>query len=225
MLATSLLVNALGAAAAALLVRRVGGVRPTIAKVRSSPGPRADYAALAWQRFGPLAGAPVTLIGDSHAQEAPAGEAAGGIACYGIGGQRIVDLTGWLDLVLDRPGLRRLLVMAGTNDVLVGAGAREISQAMTDLLGQVRAARPEVTLAVFAVPPLPARLSKARLAANAALAETSTGCGADFVDWTPELTGPDGQWGPGLSTDGIHLTGRGKAAVQELITAAAQLRC
>ena len=38
----------------------------------------------------------MTLVGDSHAQEAPAGEAAGGVASYGIGGQRIVDLTAHL---------------------------------------------------------------------------------------------------------------------------------
>jgi len=218
----SLAVNAAGALTALLLVRRLGGIRPVVAKVRKTPGPGADFAALARERFGPLAGAPVTLVGDSHVQEAPAGEAGGGMASYGIGGQRIVDVTGWLDLVLERPGLRRLLVMGGTNDVLAGASPQAVAAAMADLLGQVRAARPEVTLAVFAIPPLPARLLRARVATNAALAETATLCGADFVDWTPQLTGPDGQWAPGLTTDGIHLSGRGKAAVQDLITQAAR---
>jgi hypothetical protein len=199
----SLAANTAGAALAAVVVRKKG-LAPIVRAIRPPRAEPVPYARLARERFADLPGAPVVLMGDSQAQGCPAGELFGRVAVRGIGGQTIAEVHGWLDLVLADPQLERLIVWAGTNDVLLGHDGDRIGADMAALLRD--AAGRDVQLVVLSVPPLTGHETAVQRA-NDALQVAAEKADAVFVDLSTALAG-------GMADDGVHISPAGYARLR-----------
>lgn len=110
---------------------------------------------------------------------------------------------------------KAVVIMGGTNDVLQGL---PLEGAMASLRAMVEAAQAEgAEVWVVAPPPLAhliARPIEPLVLAEAALAADT---GASFVDPRAALSDDDGDWLPGLSSDGVHPTPEGASRLADAI--------
>ena len=145
------------------------------------------------------------VVGDSHAEYGPWSELLGEpVAVRGQAGATTVEVTGWADGVPD--SAERVIVFAGSNDVLRGAEPAHLRQDAEALYRSL----PGHVVAV-GVPPL-VGLEAEAAEANAVLRDAATAAGAEWVDPTAALSGP------GLVRhDGVHLTGDGYEALADLL--------
>lgn len=186
-LALSLVFNLLGAA---LLARRQW-------RRRTKP---VDYAALASARFGALSGGEIVYLGDSHIGNAPMLELLTNYRQWGIGGQLVRDVTGWARRA-DAAG--RVVLSAGTNDVLIGRSPEQIESDFRELLAEI-----SCPVTVLSVPSL--RGHEATVSdVNERLRRLAAALGASFVAL------PSAQ-----SEDGVHLTRDGYATAAAAFRAA-----
>lgn len=148
-----------------------------------------DYAALAAERFAPAEDGCVVFAGDSQVGNAPLLDMLTPYRQWGIGGQTIADVRSWLPRMVDG-NVSRLLLSAGTNDVLQGATAEEVVRRYVGLLD----ALPDVPVTILGVPALTGREEIAQ-AVGAGLRTLADERGAEFVD----LRGAE-------LSDGAHLT-------------------
>lgn len=213
-LVLSLLLNVAVLAVAGVYVAN-NGLSTLTQRLGLTDPSRSQFVELARERFGNLPGAAVAFVGDSHVQNAPLSELVGQVASRGIGGQTVDDTAAWLDAVLDDPELERLVVWAGSNDILRGKPAEQTGEDMQALLAAVEDARPEVEVALLSVPPL--RDSAEDVAAmNDVLREAAEDSGAEWLDVTGDLSA-DGL----MDSDGIHLTPSGYVAIAPALRRAA----
>jgi lysophospholipase L1-like esterase len=164
--------------------------------VRRSTAPP-DYVALAQQRFGGLPVASTLIVGDSHVQDAHFGEVLGHHSRRGIGGMTIAEVASVLPIVAS-PDVERLLLWCGTNDALVHRSPDQMTADVAHLLDVARAACPRADIALVGSP------SPTALAVNPVLAAA----GVPFIDV---------QDAAAHTSDGVHLTGRGYALVNEAL--------
>lgn len=140
-----------------------------------------DFAQLGAERFGGVSPGRVGLVGDSQAQNAPLLELVSDWRQYGIGGATIRDVASWVTLA----DCDELVVMAGTNDMLIG---RPVGESVTDAERLLDlAARPVTWTAV----PLPGADEL-----NGALRELVESRGGRWVDV---------DLGPDWTDDGVHF--------------------
>lgn len=107
-----------------------------------------DYAELARQRFHPAPDGAVVFAGDSHVGNAPLLDMLTDYRQMGIGGQTVSDVARWLPTMVG--GARRVVLSAGTNDVLLGTAPAVVVERLAAL---VRALGDREVVAV-ALPPL-----------------------------------------------------------------------
>lgn len=108
-----------------------------------------------------------------------------------------------------------VVIMGGTNDAL---RRLPVEPSMEALRSMVEAAR-DAGAEVWVVSPPPLDASYQRPVAPYVEAERTLAEELDvpYVDVATELTGGDGRWLPGLSTDGVHPTGEGAQRIADLV--------
>lgn len=199
-LVVSLVLNLVLLAGAVWVVSLVGA-RPLAEQVGVVESRRPAYDVYAEERFEGLPGAPVAVVGDSHADLGSWSELLGEpVAERGQSGATTAEIAAWADEVSADTG--KTIVLAGSNDVLTGTPLDRLradaARLYTALPGEVVA---------VGVPPL-AGLEDQAAAANDALRAAAEEAGARWVDPTGVLSGP------GLMRhDGVHLTGDGYLAL------------
>lgn len=134
-----------------------------------------------------------------------------------VAGQTLAQLAARFeaDVVARRP--EAVVIMGGTNDVLQGL---PVDASMVSLTAMVRQAQ-EAGAQVWIVSPPP--INRLYLKPVDAIVEAEAGVaretGATYVDLGDSLVGPDGDWLPGLSYDGVHPTPDGARALAEAVLA------
>lgn len=166
---------------------------------------RPAYDVYAHERFDGLPGAGTAVIGDSHAEYGPWAELLDEpVAVRGQAGATTAEIRGWAGDV--PPEAERVIVFAGSNDVLLGGGLSTL-RADAEALYQ----SPPGHVVAVGVPPLSGLEDRAR-EANAVLRDAADAAGAEWVDPTGSLSAP------GLMRhDGVHLTGAGYEALAGLL--------
>lgn len=133
----------------------------------------------------------------------------------GIGGETSVQVLKRIDRTLNDPVAVFLLI--GTNDLTVGYSIPVIANNVERIVERVRALAPNAQVFVQSVMPRGARWKHSVLRLNAALADVADRCAARYIDLWPALSDSEGALRPGMTIDGLHLTGPGyKAWVHEL---------
>jgi lysophospholipase L1-like esterase len=182
------------------------------AVIRHVPG-RAAGVVLALRPRGPAPtpapGTAVIVVGDSLV----AGMPGLGAANAGRHGDTVRDVRRRLDALL-AAGPERVVLLAGTNDLLRGARPARVAARYERLLASI-----PVPAIVISVPPMrhgmqrrippPATIDSL----NAALRERAPA----FVDLHPRLADGSGRLAASLTSDGIHLNPAGYAAIGDLI--------
>lgn len=189
------------------------GVRGTIRSVVQRFGlvevpdtPRRDFLVEAHAFFDGLPGADLTVLGDSLAASGPWSELlVEPVAVRAVSGARIADVVRWVPFALaHRP--TRVVVWAGTNDVLEGRTVAQIGKDYAALLAALAQAAPGVEVTCLSVPPL-------RSHEGAALAASETmRRAADSARWV-DVTGVVSA--PGVLYDGVHITAVGYVGVSD----------
>lgn len=141
---------AANAAAGLVLVQRARrwGLRGTAVRLGVVDPPPNDYAAIGRNRFTDVPAGRVALVGDSQAQNAPLLEMVSDWRQFGIGGATFRDVAAWWELAVERS--QTLVLMAGTNDALIGRPVEDSVADVATLLDRARGR--DVT--VVSVPPL-----------------------------------------------------------------------
>lgn len=203
-LAVSLVLNMLALIGGAWLVSQVGA-RPLAEQVGVVEPRRPAYDFYAEERFEGLPGADTLVVGDSHAEFGPWSELLGEpVAVRGQAGATTAEIRGWVDDV--PPEAERVIVFAGSNDVLLG---EDLTRLRADAEALYRSLPGEVV--AVGVPPLVGLEDRAR-EVNAVLCDAALAAGVEWVDPTAALSGP------GLVRhDGVHLTGDGYEALAGLL--------
>jgi len=210
---------ALGAALAAVAVRRLTAQRPAGREAygRARVG---HFAELTASR--PAGGGPhVVIIGASEVDWAEWHELLGRpIANRGVSGDRVADVAARLDSAL--AGAPRLVFLSiGLNDLLQGRTSAEVASDHVRLLAAVHARQPAARVVVVSVQPVNEalltasgeRLSQAAVdETNRRLASGAVAAGAEWLDIGPRLARGDGQLDERFTVDGVHLNGRGYRA-------------
>ena len=133
----------------------------------------------------------------------------------GIGGETSVQVLERIDGTINDPAAVFLLI--GTNDLTLGYSIPVIAKNVERVVARVRALAPHAQVIVQSVMPRGARWKHSVLRLNAALADVADRCAARYIDLWPALSDSDGALRPGMTIDGLHLTGPGyKAWVHEL---------
>ena len=175
-LALSVAANAVGAAAAAVLVRRRGGLRAVVRRADPVAFPRA-------------APGTTVLAGDSHVADAPLLELLTTCRRYGVPGQTVDEVAAWLPAAVG-PDVARVVLSAGTNDLLQGAPVETVLHRYAALLDRL----PAVPVTVLGVPRLDGHeQASAALDRGLARLAASRGLQHQVLHRTP-------------GGDGIHLT-------------------
>lgn len=219
-LAVSLVANlALGAAVGAVILKKVLAAprRVDDSYARSRAGHFAELAARRAAGGGP----DVVLLGDSLVDRAEWHELLGQPAANrGIAGDRIADLERRLDPALAGEP-RTVFLTIGVNDLLSGRDPDAVATDHARLLAAVRARAPGARLIVTSLLPvndaLVARSGEQLVMAtiaetNRRLASAAAAAGAEWLELSPHLAGPDGQLLARYTTDGLHLTAEGYRA-------------
>lgn len=183
------------------------GARPVAEDLGVVEERRPAYDVYADERFAELDGEPVVLVGDSQIERGPWSEVLDTpVAVRGQGGMLIDEVTATAPELIPADA-ERIIVWAGSNDVLAEHAPGQIGEDMSELLTAVSAAAPDAELVVLSLPPLE---WTDVTDANAALEAAADQAGATHLDVTPTLDGH-------LADDGVHLTGAGYEVVAELL--------
>lgn len=170
-----------------------------------------------WRAESPSAGS-VVLAGDSLAAGFPVveleREAGTPVLLRGTPGETIHELRARVGEVLDREP-RVLVLQTGTNDAIRGRRVASIGRRHAALLALCRDRLPDARIVVLALPPASAvRVSPGVVRrVNGSLEAAASRYDATFVDTYEILAEPGGEPRVGTSTDGVHLTPDGYAAV------------
>jgi len=131
----------------------------------------------------------------------------------GFGGSQLSDAVHYVDRVVVKYRPRLVVLYAGDNDIAAGKAPERIRDDLLEFARRVRAALPEVPVAVMSIKPSPARwaLWDRAQAANLLIART---CLEDdrliYVDMATPLLGRDGRPRPEFyREDGLHLSPQG----------------
>jgi platelet-activating factor acetylhydrolase IB subunit beta/gamma len=160
----------------------------------------------------PPAAADLVMIGDSlvrgwNPQWARAAFAEGRIWNLGIGGDKVQNVLWRLrDLPLASVGPKRVLLLAGTNNLASNDRACAIAAGIADIIGTVAAAWPAAHVDVIGIPPRGdafASRNDIRLEANRLIRDVARRAGARYVDADAALiaTGPSA-----YRPDKLHFT-------------------
>lgn len=123
--------------------------------------------------------------------------------------------TAWMvervpDVLAARPEV--LFVLGGTNDVATGIPASQIVANLERIIDA--ADRAGVRVGLGTLPPLDHGADPATIAeVNAAIRDLADERGAYLLELGEAVAGEDGGWLPGLTTDGIHPSPEGAAAM------------
>jgi lysophospholipase L1-like esterase len=181
----------------------------------------ADAGRLGRWAASPVAPGSVALVGDSLAAEfapehlTPIGAP---LLIRGWPGETIAELSARVGETLERePSV--LILQTGTNDALRGRPLEVMVSRYESLLATCRRALPAATIAALSLPPIAAyRLDPRRVTTfNEALRRQAPEYGVLFVDTFAVLADARGEPLPGISRDGVHLTGRAYQAVASLL--------
>ncbi|MGX7896085.1 GDSL-type esterase/lipase family protein [Tsuneonella sp. HG222] len=165
--------------------------------------------------------APLVVFGDSHVCQARFGEEYPRVdfAWRGLPGATTAQLDERVGQAL-APRPRKVLLVAGTNDVVQG---RTPEQFRADY-GQLVARFPQgPALALTTMPPCSNRLcnhpvqQQRLLAMNAEISRIAAERGATLIDLHAAIAGPDGSLPPDLTTDGIHLSAEANRRFHTLV--------
>ena len=156
------------------------------------------YAELAAERFSGTPGGSVVFAGDSHIGSAPLLDMLTPYRQWGIGGQAIADIATWLPGMLN-VDVQRLVLSAGTNDVIEGTTAHEVVRRYKALLD----ALPDIPTTILGIPPVDGHEAVA-LTVSDGLRDLAVARGADFIALPRAGLG-----------DGIHLSHDDYMAVAE----------
>lgn len=203
LLSVSIAVNVLAGAVAAYWLHEHGWHDAAI-KLHLAHNPPPNYPVLARERFGWQPSTGIVVAGDSQVQNAPLADLIADFHQRGIGGQTIEDLAAWLPRSLDA-STRRVVIEAGTNNVLQGLAANASAADYARMLDAVHAAAPSAQIVMLSVPPISDYPDRVR-ALNAALARLAGRDGARWVDITTPVQGPDGRYVTADTMDGTHLS-------------------
>ncbi len=140
--------------------------------------------------FPPAPAGATVFAGDSHVEQAPLLEMLTPYRQCGVGGQTVVEVSRWLPDVVG-PDVGRVVLSAGSNDVLQGSAPAQVLRRYAELLDLLPSSVPVV---VLGLPPLAGRESVAR-EVDRGLRDLAVARGLDFV---PLVTRGGG--------DGVHLT-------------------
>jgi lysophospholipase L1-like esterase len=157
----------------------------------------------------------VVLAGDSLAAEFPPEP---GLLNRGWPGETIAELRARIGEALERrPAV--LILLTGANDVLRGREPRVIAEQYDALLADCRAALPGARIVALGPPPFsPARAPLAAVRDfNATVRQQAAAHDVLFVDLLDALATDLGEPLPGMSRDGVHLSGRAYSAIASLL--------
>lgn len=207
-LGASLLLNALTAGYLAYRLLRT----PPVA--RSQEVYRADRR----QLFEELAAtrARIVMIGDSLTDRGEWQELLGrpDVANRGLEADTIRGASARLDAIgALEPQV--VVIMLGINDLLAGRSAAECGDDHEALVGAVRRAMPRARILLQSVLPVRDASGEEGVSADAIahlnqrLHGVCSGGGCTYVDVFAELATADGTLDPSLTTDGLHLNGKG----------------
>lgn len=108
-----------------------------------------------------------------------------------------------------------VVIMGGTNDVLRGLPPEVAVESLRAMVEAARDAGAEVW--VIGPPPIDAAYLKPVGPMAAAEEQAAGETGATYVPVGEGLTGPTGDWLPGLSWDGVHPTPEGARALADAV--------
>jgi lysophospholipase L1-like esterase len=236
LLVLSLLVNLAGVAVVLRIIRKRGGwtfVRSWLvarglmrdeAKERFERGHRSTKAEL-FDRL-PIGPADIVFIGDSLVEGGPWHELLADARCKnrGIGGDTTQGVLDRIDaLVAPQPA--QVFLMVGVNDLLQGVPVETVIERYRLIVERVVARSPHTRLVIQGNLPLdPVTLGEGDNAQirrlNEALRVIAGEHQATFVALYPRFE-HDGRLAPGLTSDGLHLSGEGywvwRAAIAPLL--------
>lgn len=155
--------------------------------------------------------APAVFVGDSLVRQMPGL----GAANLGVNGETVDDVRARIAAVVTaRP--RRIVLLAGTNDLLRGAPPEAVVAGYRRLLAAIP---PAIDVRVLSIPPMrhgaqrrippPARIA----AVNRELRAIAPA----FTDLHPGLAGADGRLQDRFTEDGIHLNAAGYAVIADRV--------
>lgn len=135
----------------------------------------------------------------------------------GISGDTTWNILARLpDLAETRPS--EIYLMAGVNDLKMGAGDAEIVWNTERIIARLQEMHPNTKIIVESILPTRSpRIPNDRIAGiNAQLKAISQRAGAGYLDLHAEFAAQDGQILPEYTTDGVHLSAQGYAAWQSV---------
>ncbi|WOO97735.1 GDSL-type esterase/lipase family protein [Micrococcus terreus] len=204
----SLLLNAiLVAGAASFIAER--GARAVAEDLGVVEPRRPDFAFIAEERFVGLPSAAAVLIGDSQIEDGPWSEVLERpVANRGLFGATISEIESTLRGA-EPSEAHSVLIWAGTNDAVGGAGPEQIERDMRQLIAAVMSRMPRAEVFVLSLPPVEWN-TESIPRSNQALESAADHEGARWVDVTGALQGK-------IAHDGLHISGEGYQAVGDLL--------
>ena len=141
----------------------------------------------------------------------------------GVGGARLAELAEFAPRLVAAARPRAVVVSAGTNDVGAGATAAEVRDAFALLVGNLRRAQPDVTIAFIAISPTIKRWDQRdrQREANEAIRRFIVSAGdrrLRYLDANAAFLGPDGTPDPACFVDDQqHPSVEGNARRAEIL--------
>lgn len=202
------------ALALSLVLNLVGGV--LYLQRRAARKPRVDIYRIdrmdQLQRLATTTRADVVLVGDSLTDHGEWREllAAIDVANRGIAGDTIAGVTARIDTVLALHP-KTVAVMIGINDLLAGTPPATCARRHAALLAALTRSNPAPRVIVQSILPVGKGVGVSNDVIRSLNDQLRTLCsanGCEFVDLVPAFL-VDGALNPALTTDGVHLNGRG----------------
>lgn len=213
----SLLLNLLFLGAFAFGLRRLGGWKYTLHRLRhSEAGPYAHRKSL-FAQLPERAGA-IVLFGDSQIEQCEWRELLGDtlpVLNRGIVGDGVDGLLARLDADVLRHRPAKVFVCAGANDLLFGRSAAEIEGRYRELAQKIRRAAPQAKLILTSVLPVNNTVKNTGLenvavrALNEKIRRIAGETDASYLDLYTQLTDAEGNLAAKFTEDGLHLNGAG----------------
>ena len=134
-----------------------------------------------------------------------------------VAGQTLAQLADRFqaDVLTRRP--EAVVIMGGTNDVLQGLPVEPSALRLTAMVRLAQDAGAKVW--IVALPPIDRFYLRPVDAMAEAEAKVASETGATYVALDDSMVGPEGDWLPGLSYDGVHPTPAGAQALAEAVLA------
>jgi lysophospholipase L1-like esterase len=177
--------------------------------------PPLDPGRLERWRAEPAPPGALVLAGDSLADEFPPQP---GLLIRGWPSETVAELHARLGEALERRP-SGLILWSGANDVVRGRDLDTFAAQYDVLLAECRQALPEARIAALGLPPMAASRAPVRgvCACNDTIRQLSARHGVLFVGLFDALATVQGEPQPGMSRDGVHLSGRAYSAIASLL--------